>query len=181
MKGVNAVVVLLPSNLREMHDLSIRLVVAIVIDEGEDVVTGRNDDAIAENADPVGGVDIMPLVKDLAAVSDVVAIRILKDHDAVSLGAFAIVAPVVDYLADPDAPAMVDINGARRKDHRLAGEERCFEPFVDLEILDGLGRVVLSRDALATGEKEEWEGAELHDDRGKLTRMGQNQISLPSV
>ena len=145
VEGVDAVVVLRAADFGEHQLLAarIRFAVAVPVVEAENVVAGRDDDTVAEHADAVRRIDVHSLVEHRGLVGFGITVGVFEDQDAVALGALALVAPVVDDLAHPDAPLVVDVDGARAEHHRLAGEELRIEILVDAEAGDGVGGITL--------------------------------------
>jgi hypothetical protein len=139
VEGVDAVVVLCAADLGEQELFAVGFVVAVVVDEPENVVAAGDEGFVAEHADAVGAVHIAGLVEDGGFVGLRVAIGVFEDEDAVALGAFAVVLAVVDHLAHPHAAAMVDVDAGGRKHHRLAGEELHDALGMHVELLGGLG------------------------------------------
>jgi hypothetical protein len=142
VEGVDAVVVLRAADLGEHELFAVGFVVAVVVDEPENVVAAGDEGFVAEHADAVGAVHIAALVEDGGFVGLRVAIGVFEDEDAVALGAFAVVLAVVHDLAHPHAAAVVDVDAGGRKHHRLAGEELHGEFGMHVELLGGVRRLV---------------------------------------
>ena len=145
VEGVDAVVVLRAPDLGEHQLLAarIRFAVAVFVVKAEDVVAGGDDDAVAEHADAVHRIDVHSLVENRGFVGFGITVGVFEYQNAVALGALALVAPVVDDLADPDAPLVVDVDGTRAEHHRLAGEELRIEILVNAEAGDRVGGITL--------------------------------------
>src|SRR5205823_2161604 len=87
-------------------------------------------------------VDVAALVEDLDLVGNAIAVGVLKDEDAIALGPLAVVASVVDNIADPDTSASVDIEIGGIGDIRFGGKEGRLQVLVDVEVSDSIGGVV---------------------------------------
>ena len=142
VEGVDAVVVLRTADLREQELFAVGFVVAVVVDEPENVVAAGDEGFVAEDADAVGAVHIAALVEDGGFVGLGVAVGVFEDEDAVALGAFAVVLAVVHDLAHPHAAPVVDVDAGRRSHHWLAGEELHGELGMHVELLGGFRRLV---------------------------------------
>ncbi len=123
VEGVDAVVVLCAADLGEHELFAVGFVVAVVVDEPEDVVAAGDEGFVAEHADAVGAVHVRALMEDGGFVGLGVAIGVFEDEDAVALGAFAVVLAVVDDFADPHAATRVDVDAGGAAHHGLAGKE----------------------------------------------------------
>ena len=122
VEGVDAVVMLGTADFREHELFAVGLVVAVVVDEPENVVAAGDKRLVAEDADAVGAVLIAALVEDGGFVGLRVAVGVFEDQDAVALGSFAVVLAVIHNLAHPHAATMVNVDAGGRKHDRLAGE-----------------------------------------------------------
>ena len=123
VKGVNAMIMLRPSNVGKHQLLTVGLVIAVVVDEPEHIVTAGDEGLVAEHADAVGAVHIMALMKHRGLVRRGVAVGVFEDEDAVAFGTFAQVLAVVDDFADPDAATMINVDAGRTRHHGFAGKE----------------------------------------------------------
>ena len=144
VEGVDAVVVLRTADLREHELFAVGFVVAVVVDEPENIVAAGDERFVAEDADTVGAVHIAPLVEDGGFVGLRVAIGVFEDEDAIAFGAFAVVLAVVHDLAHPHAAAVVDVDAGRRKHEWLAGEKLHGEFGMHVELIRGVRRLVRS-------------------------------------
>ena len=123
--------------------------------------------AQVERAEPgllplLGHREVLALGEDGPLVARAVAVGVFEDHDAVARHlALRRALRVLEALDDPDAALLVDGEGDRVDDLRLAGEELDLELVGDLELRDRLlrrevrlaGRLAVVEAELLLGER----------------------------
>lgn len=107
---------------------AIRFVVAIGIREDHDFGRTRDNDLVAEHANPEGRVDFWALIKRLGDVGGTVTVGVFEYDDAIAVRTGVAPTPVIGSLRDPDPSSRIDLHVGRVDDLRFRREEGDFQP-----------------------------------------------------
>ena len=101
-----------------------------------------DDHLVAEDANAHARIDVAALVEDCLLVGAAIAVGVFEDEDAIAGGPLAVVAAIVDDVADPDPAAVIDVDVGGIGEHRLGREQCRLHAGRDIETGNGVFRLM---------------------------------------